>query len=97
MAHDISDFRARFPEFTTVVDPIITANLGAAALEVDPTIWGAKTSEGILLLTAHKLTISPWGQAVRTTKQGTVVMAQTQYWQEYSRLMRMVASGFRVI
>ena len=97
MAYDITAFRARFPEFQNVVDSIIEANLLAAALEVDPGIWGQKTSEGILLLAAHKLTISPWGQAVRTAKQGTNTMHNTLYWEEYSRLMRMVASGFRVI
>ena len=94
---DLAGFRARFPEFQNVPDSAVSGHLAGAMVEIDLTMWGLKADEGTYYLTAHKLVLSPWGQGARTAKDGVYVKGQTLYWQEYVRLMRMVATGPRVI
>lgn len=64
-------FRAQMPEFNNVSDVLVTAMLGAAALEIDPSVWGplgvvgglmTKADQGQLYLAAFKLAASPFGQ-----------------------------------
>lgn len=99
-------FRAQFPEFASVSDPLITTFLGAASLELDVTVWGqygqlgqpmTKTDQGQMYLAAHKLAVSPYGQAAKTVvngrKQG---YARTSYGEEFMLLQRGVTGGFRV-
>lgn len=93
----LADFRTRFPEFQNVPDSAVAGHLAGAALEIDLLMWGAKADEGHCYLAAHKLVLSPWGQGARTAKEGVYLKGQTLYWQEYSRLMRMVATGPRVL
>lgn len=94
---DVAGFRARFPEFGNVPDSAIQGHLTGALLEIDPVMWNAKANEGTYYLTAHKLVLSPWGQGARTAKDGVYLKGTTLYFQEYSRLQRMVATGPRVI
>ena len=94
---NVAGFRVRFPEFANVPDAAISGHLAGALLEIDVEMWRTKADEGAYYLTAHKLVLSPWGQGARTAKDGVYVKGQTLYWQEYSRLVRMVATGPRVI
>lgn len=91
----LSQFRAQFDEFGGVSDVKVSAFLAAAALEIDPTIWGAKADQGQLYLCAHKLTISPFGQNARMLVGKGEGLQRTTYGAEYERLVRGVSSGYR--
>lgn len=90
---DLRHFRARFPEFNNAPDTLIQATLDGCAVEFASSIWGTKLDEGHGYLTAHKLSLSPFGQQARLAdgKRG-----ETTYMLEYTRLVRIVAQGFRV-
>lgn len=98
--------RAQFPEFNNVSDVLCTAMMGAAVLEIDPSVWGqlgqtggpmTKADQGHLYLSAHKLAVSPFGQNAKTVVSGKKVgYARTTYGEEFLLLMRSVTSGFRV-
>jgi hypothetical protein len=64
-------FRAMMPEFNNVSDILVTSMMGAASLELDPTVWGqlgqvggplVKSDVAHIYLSAHKLAMSPFGQ-----------------------------------
>lgn len=85
-------FVTQFPEFEGVETALLDAVLAAAALEVDVEVWGAKASQGIAYKAARKLALSPLGNTAKlVNKDGSTV-----YDRELDRLVRQVASGFRV-
>jgi hypothetical protein len=89
----VSDFFARFPEFAATDLSLITAALNDAALQIDTRVWGNLAGTGHGYLAAHMLDLSPFGQAARlVAKDGS-----TTYFTHYTRLVRMVAPGFRVL
>jgi hypothetical protein len=102
----LAQFRAQFPEFNSVPDPLIGTMLQAAYLELDTSVWGAystttaptKTDQGQMYLAAHKLASSPFGQNARmvSDKGGARGYMRTQYGQEFKLLQMGVVSGFRV-
>ncbi len=61
----LETFRIQFPEFANASDALVEAHLAAAAIEVDEDVWAAKYDQGHGYLTAHKLGLSPFGQAAR--------------------------------
>jgi hypothetical protein len=77
---DLPGFRARFPEFRTADDTLVSACLAAAAGETDSGEFGAAYDEAHGLLAAHKLAISPFGQAARmvSDKGQTTYMAERE-------------------
>ena len=86
---NIDQFRAQYPEFAQTPVPMIEAKLNAAAAEFDPAIWGNLLDEAHGLLTAHKLSTSPFGQAARlNAKDG-----RTTYLVEYERLRAAACCG----
>lgn len=58
-------FRARFPEFETALDPFVQAALDGAASETSAGELGTAYDEAHGLLAAHKLAMSPYGQSAR--------------------------------
>lgn len=83
---DLSTWRVQFPEFKNVADEMAQAFLNAAALEVDVPTWeevsAGLSDQGIAYLAAHKLTMSPFGQAARlAAKDGS-----TTYGKHYEKL-----------
>jgi len=88
----LDTFKTQFPELRNAGDPLLQAFLDAADLEIDPEIWGTLADQGQAYLAAHKLTLSPWGQAARLATDGV-----TTYETHYVKMQRMVATGFRVI
>jgi hypothetical protein len=90
---NLTAFRVQFPEFAKVPDALVQAHLDAADLEIDAEIWGVKADQGQGYLAAHKLTLSPFGQAARLVSKGE----GTTYFSHYNSLKHQVASGFRVI
>ena len=96
----MAQFKLQFPEFargangpTDANDALLQAMLDAAEVEIDRTVWGAKGDQGQMLLAAHKLATSPWGQNAKLVD----AKGSTTYWGNYTRLMHMVATGPRVV
>jgi hypothetical protein len=98
-------FRLQFPEMRTVQDPMVAAMLGAAALEMDLSVWGkfgvdpgpqTKADQGQMYLAAHKLAVSPYGQAAKMVMDKRSGYMRTTYGQEFKLLQMSVTSGFRV-
>lgn len=84
---DLAGFRARFPEFRTAPDAVVTAALTAAAGETS-TDFGDSYDEAHGLLAAHKLAISPFGQSARMVSD----KGETTYQRERDAVMaRMIA------
>ena len=90
----------------TVQDSLVVAFLGAAALELDLSVWGpygvvggnqTKADQGQMYLAAHKLAVSPLGQAAKMVADPKRVgYERTTYGSEFRLLMRGVTSGYRV-
>lgn len=93
MAVSRAQFIVQFPEFRNADASQVQAMLDAAELEIDREVWGAKGDQGQSYLAAHKLALSPFGNAAQLVAQGTTV---TVYSDHYDRLVRQVSSGFRV-
>lgn len=92
MTMSYTQFLIQWPEFSGTDAALVQAHLDAAALEIDPAIWGPKADQGQGYLAAHKLALSPFGQNARlVAKDGS-----TTYFKHFSRLQGMVASGYRV-
>jgi hypothetical protein len=93
-------FIAAFPEFEKVPKELVDAKIAEAKLEVAASVWGAKTDLGVSYLTAHLLSMSPFGQHARLIPPNAKVTredALTTYERRYRALVRQVASGFRVV
>lgn len=60
MAINPTDFKARYPEFVSVLDARVqTPHLDDAVLEVGAGAWGTLYERGVFLLTAHTLAMDP--------------------------------------
>lgn len=80
------------PEFADTDVAQVNAELTAAAIEVSLVEWGDLADDGVRYITAHRLALSPFGQAARlVAKDGS-----TTYFTHYKRLVTIVgsASGF---
>src|SRR4051812_49346462 len=90
---NLTQFRTRFPEFDGVADTIIEATLAEALLRLNVTIYGKRIDEAQGYLTAHKLALSPYGQAARlATEDG-----KTTYAVHFKEMQRELTYGFRVV
>ena len=90
-----AEFLIQFPEFQGVDDAQIDAFLAAALLEIDLEIWEEKADQGQGYLAAHKLALSPWGNAaemvvknIANTRHGN-----TTYGVHYDGLVLQVGIG----
>jgi hypothetical protein len=89
---NLNAFLVQFPEFASTDINLVESMLAAALLEIDVSVWKAKSDQGQAYLAAHMLAISPFGQNTRlAAKDGA-----TTYWTKFKRLQGIVASGFRV-
>ena len=85
----LSEFRAQFPEFQNVPDALCNSMLTAALGEINVEIWGTLKDQGQGYLAAHKLALSPYGNAARlVAKDGT-----TTYGNHYRDLIMTVSEG----
>lgn len=67
----LAEFRILYPEFCSVEDPQVKANLEQAEAGTDPEFLGDRLKQAHGLLTAHMLAASPFGQQARLdSKQG---------------------------
>lgn len=85
----LANFRVQFPEFASADDTLVQAWLDAAALEIDEDVWGDKAPQGHMYLAAHKLALSPYGQAARLAKSAT----DSTYNEHFTRLVGLIACG----
>lgn len=98
----LSDFFARFPEFKDTSTTLVSAALNDAGLQIDRAVWGNLAGEGQGYLAAHRLALSPFGQAARMVSKagGASKGAEagvTTYLAHYNYLVGIVGSGFRVL
>lgn len=87
--HTLASLVQRFPEVETAPSGLLASCLEAAAVEVDPNLWGTLTREGHGLITARKLALSPWGRDARIMADD----GSTTYDGEITRLQLAVASS----
>jgi hypothetical protein len=88
-----AQFITQFPEFQNSDAALVQAQLTAAALEQDPSIWGVLFDQGQAYLAAHKLALSPYGQNAQMVARDQV----TTYLTHWERLkIKACAPGFLV-
>lgn len=89
MAATVVDFKARFLEFSKLPDSTIAAYLSDAAVELDENVWGALFDQGVMLLAASRLCMSPYAQQAKLADSS----GDSSYLAHYQRLQRRVAMG----
>lgn len=57
MSFNFSQFKTRFPELATTDESYFNAVKADAILDVNANVWGVKTDTGVMLLTAHLITM----------------------------------------
>lgn len=87
----LSGFRAKYPEFSTAPDPLVTLFLADAAERLDQGIWNLYLDKGHGLLTAHLLQIAPNGVFSRLDTD----KAESTYGTAYRDLLCQVTSCIR--
>jgi hypothetical protein len=99
VAVDFTSFVVAFPAFRNTDRPRVEVKIAEAKRQVDEAVWGELTDDGVGYLAAHLLAIMPGGEHARLIPRNAKPVrgeALTTYEREYKRLMRQVASGFRV-
>lgn len=89
MTWTAATFKARWTEFEPTADALVESALAEAARSTDARLFGEKTDDGVGLLAAHLLSISPQGQQARLESSE----AETTYSRERARLVRIAAGG----
>ncbi len=90
---NLAAFRVQFPEFAAAPDAMVQVFLDAAALQIDATVWLTLTDQGHGFLAAHKLALSPYGQAARLSPTRTAA-TRTTYYLHYEELRNCVTGGW---
>ena len=90
----LAAFRARFPEFRTATDDFLQVGLNETALEVDESVFGAKTDTAHGFLTAHRLLNHPYGRSQRLESGAGL---DDRWLQEFELLKRQVVPTIFVI
>jgi hypothetical protein len=88
--HTLASFLVSFPEFSATDAPLLTAKLAEAEAQIDPLVWGSRSTAGHGYLTAHLLAMSPFGNAAKLVDKKS-----TTYETHYLRLVRIVTAGIR--
>ncbi len=90
----LAEWRARFPEFSAASDTLCQACIDEAHTRVSVKVWSpVQRIAGIKYLAAHLVATNPSGEFARLDE----AEGSTQYSQEFDRLKRTVAAGFRII
>lgn len=100
MAWTTDTFLQSYPEFAEERRVLVAAKLAEAARRVSATVWGTWTDDGVALLTAHLLALTPYPSAWATegaTKPVVTASGDTPYMVEFRRLARIVGTAARVI
>jgi hypothetical protein len=94
----LETFLVQFPEFGDTNPAQVQAFLDAAELEIDRDVWLAKGDQGQMYLAAHKLALSPYGNASEMVlkKPNPGPHGETSFGTHYDSLVMQVSSGYRV-
>lgn len=65
MAYTLASFIVDYPEFEEADAALVEGKLAMATRRVDAVAWGDQFDDGVGLLAAHLLAISPFGQMAR--------------------------------
>lgn len=84
---DVATFRERSKDFPKADPGVVQGMLDAAALELDPSVWGKFYDEGVFWLTLMKL--SKLQVSAATRKDGEM----SSYEKEFERLQLQVTAG----
>lgn len=99
MAVDHTTFVAAFPAFKKTARETVEVKIAEAERQIDRAVWGELADDGIGYLAAHLLAMMPGGEHARLIPRNAKPVrgeALTTYERQYKRLVKMVASGFRV-
>lgn len=83
-------FLKAFPEFKETELQLINQKIALATLRTNETVWDDLYEDGIMMLTAHLLSVSPMGEKSRMVKDDR----DTMYWRELTRMRREVTAGY---
>ena len=95
MAMNAARFLQDYPEFKNTAAELIDKKIQSATKRINATVWADLTNEGIMILTAHLLSVSPEGDQSRLKpispagKENKV----TIYQMEWERMKREVTLG----
>lgn len=89
MAVTVQRFLKSYPDFKDTDYQLVEQKLNQAIARVDSDNFGDLENEGVMLLTAHLLSISPSGEKTRLVKDSN----ETIYEKEYRRLAKEVTFG----
>jgi hypothetical protein len=88
-------FIVRHPEFAdATLTALVESKLAEASRRTPSTIWGDLEDDGVALLAAHLLCVSPYGVSARLSPQDKE--GQTTYGRERDRLEDIVGGAYRV-
>jgi hypothetical protein len=85
---DVGAFQAAFPVFRTTDALFIAATLARAARSISLDVWGTQYMDGIWLLTAHWLTVDPFGSTTALKAD-----AKSTYGEQFEAMKREVVGG----
>lgn len=96
MAHDLATFRTQFPDFAGAPDAYVQSWLDAATRRCGASRWGTKQDDGIMLLAAHLMACSPWGNSAKLIANPKAKGFQRTTWGlEYWTLALSISAGAR--
>lgn len=84
---------ARFPEFASTPEALVTSSIADAELMIDRPYFGSKADVAVTLYASHLIAINPLGEMARLDKKGE----ETTYLIAFERVKRSIGVGCRVI
>lgn len=78
---NLASFRILYPEFVSTPDATVTAQLNAAAFNVDTGTYGDRYDQAHGLLTAHFLALAPGAQMARLDPKTLKAMGATSLYE----------------
>ena len=96
MAISATDFKVRFPQFSTAEDELIDASLAQALREIDVAICGDQADDIQALRAAQDLSTSPFGiQAGLASPRGDSYV--TVFDEPLDRRLRAIGTAYRLV
>jgi len=89
MTVTVAYFKQNYTEFKNTPNSLCASKLAAATRRVAPSVWGDRTDDGVMLLTAHLLSIAPAGEQARLKNDNRGDM----YEKEWKQMKREVTLG----
>lgn len=88
MPVSVSRFKKSFPEFRNTATELCEQKLASATLRIAERIWGDRTSEGIMYLAAHLLSMAPEGEQARLKSENRATVYE-RVWKDMKREVTM--------